>query len=134
MAKITISMLDDMKTQHIVPFATASKDGVPNVVPIGMIFMKEQDTFWIVDNFFDKTIKNLKENPHASFYIWHPKAEQSYQVKGDVVVENSGKDYEEAVAFAHSKGPNFPAKNLVKFKVTDVYYVTPGPNAGKKVE
>lgn len=133
MAELTQQMLDEMKKQGTFSLATASKDGVPNVVPVGMLFMGEDGNVWIVDNFFDKTLKNLKENPNASFFVWNPEAKDSYQIKGTVTIENSGADYEKAVAFAHAKKETLPAKNLVKMKVTEVYYVTPGPNAGKKV-
>ena len=36
--ELTAEMKECLKAQRIVPLATASKDGVPNVVPIGMIF------------------------------------------------------------------------------------------------
>ena len=37
MSKLTQEMLDEMKKQGVFSFATASKDGVPNVVPVGML-------------------------------------------------------------------------------------------------
>ena len=39
MSKLTAEMLEAMTKQGIFAFATASKDGVPNVVPVGMLFM-----------------------------------------------------------------------------------------------
>jgi predicted pyridoxine 5'-phosphate oxidase superfamily flavin-nucleotide-binding protein len=118
----------------IYSLATASADGVPNVVPIGMLIPQpDGETIWIVDNFMNKTISNLKENPKAAFYIWDPKTPDSYQIKGTVTVENSGADYEKAVKLAHERRETLPAKNLLKMKITDIYYVTPGPKAGKKV-
>ena len=114
-------------------FATASASGMPNVVPVGMLIPKDDETLWLVDNYLNKTLANVKENPHASIYVWNPERPNSYQIKCSVAVENSGKDYEDAVAFAHSKKETFPAKNLLKLKVEEIYYVTPGPNAGKKI-
>ncbi|MFA6804829.1 MAG: pyridoxamine 5'-phosphate oxidase family protein [Candidatus Methanomethylophilaceae archaeon] len=114
-------------------FATASASGMPNVVPVGMLIPKDDETLWLVDNYLNKTLANVKENPHASIYVWNPECPNSYQIKCSVAVENSGKDYEDAVAFAHSKKETFPAKNLLKLKVEEIYYVTPGPNAGKKI-
>jgi len=134
MSKLTAEMLEAMTKQGIFAFATASKDGVPNVVPAGMLFMGEDGKVWLVDNFLNKTLANMQENPKASFYIWNPECKESYQIKGTVTIENSGADYEKAVAFAHAKKETLPAKNLVKMDVEEVYYVTPGPNAGKLVE
>lgn len=134
MAALTDEMIEVMKTMKPISFATASKDGVPNVVPVGMMFVADDGCIWLVDNYLCKTLANLRENPRAAFYIWNPDSKESWQVKGSVSIENSGADYEKAVAFAHSKKETFPAKNLVKMAVTDVYYVTPGDHAGKKIE
>lgn len=134
MAKITQEILDQMKNQRIYAVATASKDGVPNVVPVGMLMYRENDTFWIIDNYFSKTLANMQENPKAAFYVWNPECKESWQIKGTLTVENSGADYEAAVAFAHSIKEIYPAKHLVKMKVDEVYYVTPGDHAGKSVQ
>lgn len=99
-----------------------------------MLFMGEDGKIWLVDNFLNKTLANIRENPRAAFYIWNPESKESYQVKGAVTVENSGADYEKAVFFAHAKRETLPAKNLVKMDVEEVYFVTPGDHAGKKVE
>lgn len=119
---------------RIFPLATASKDGTPNVVPVGMVMLQPDDeTIWVVDNYMDKTVSNVKENQKASIYVWDPESPDSYQIKGSVTVENLGPDYEEAVKIAHAKKETFPAKNLIKIKITDVYYTTPGPKAGKRI-
>ncbi|MDL2241970.1 pyridoxamine 5'-phosphate oxidase family protein [Bacteroidales bacterium OttesenSCG-928-L03] len=134
MVKLNDEMKKILGKLRIVPFATASKNGIPNVVPIGMIILQDDDeTIWIVDNYMDKSISNVKENPNASLYIWDPETPDSYQIKGTVKIENSGADYEKAVKYAHEKRETLPAKNLLKLTITGIYYVTPGPNAGKKV-
>jgi len=133
MATMTPEMLEEMKATGAISFATASKDGIPNVVPVRMIFMGEDGNIWLVDNYLNKTLANLKENPKAAFFISAKDFQESYQIKGTVTIENSGADYEKAVAFAHSKKETFPAKNLIKMKVEDIYYVTPGDHAGNKL-
>ena len=134
MAKLTQDILDQMKNQKVYALATASKGGVPNVVPVGMLIPKEDGTIWIIDNYFGKTIANMEENPKAAFYVWNPECKESWQVKGTLSIEDSGADYEAAVAFAHSIKEIFPAKHLVKMTVDEIYYVTPGDHAGKKIE
>ena len=134
MAKLTPEILEQMKKQKVYSVATASKDGVPNVVPVGMLMPKEDGTIWIIDNYFGKTIANMEENPKAAFYVWNPECTESWQIKGSLTIEDSGADYEAAVAFAHSIKEIFPAKHLVKMTVDEVYYVTPGDHAGKRIE
>ena len=43
--------------------ATSSKEGIPNVVPIGAFKLIDDDTLLISDQYFLKTLRNLKENP-----------------------------------------------------------------------
>ncbi len=132
--ELTPEMKECMKAMRIFSLATASKDGVPNVVPVGMLFPGEDGKIWIIDNFFDKTIANMKENPKASFFLWSPEYKGGcWQVKGSLEILDSGSDYEKAVTIAHSRMETAPAKHLVKMCIEDVYNVAPGPKAGKKV-
>ncbi|MBE6522097.1 MAG: pyridoxamine 5-phosphate oxidase [Thermoplasmata archaeon] len=133
MVQLTEEMLEEMKATGIISFATASKDGTPNVVPVGMIFLGDDGNIWLVDNYLNKTLANLKENPKAAFFVWNRDFKESYQIKGTVIIENSGSDYLKAVSIAHSKKETYPAKNLIKMKVEEVFYVTPGDHAGQKL-
>ena len=127
-----------MKNQKVYALATASKDGVPNVVPVGMLIPQEDGSIWIIDNYFGKTLANMEENPRAAFYVWNPECkeswQESWQVKGTLKIENEGPDYEAAAVYAHLIKETFPAKHLVKMTVDEVYYVTPGDHAGMKIE
>lgn len=133
MTKLPQEILDQMKNQKVYALATASKDGVPNVVPVGMLIPQEDGSIWIIDNYFGKTLANMEENPRAAFYVWNPECKESWQVKGTLEIENEGPDYEAAAVYAHLIKETFPAKHLVKMTVDEVYYVTPGDHAGKKV-
>lgn len=114
----------------IIYLATSSKSGIPNVVPMGAMFLQDDENLWIVDNFMKKTLSNLKENPKASFCVWTPEGDMSWQIKCDAVVENEGADYEKARNLMHQKRPDLPAKGLVKLKFKEIYQVKPGPGAG----
>ncbi|MDD4245451.1 MAG: pyridoxamine 5'-phosphate oxidase family protein [Candidatus Methanomethylophilaceae archaeon] len=133
MVKLTEEMIVTLSETRIFMVATASKAGVPNVVPVGMLFLQEdKETFWLVDNYMDKTIRNLKENPKLSFSALSQSG-TPIQIKCDAEVETSGKDYEKAVGIAHAKKETYPAKSLIKLKVKEVYSVKPGDGAGKKL-
>ena len=92
MAILNQEIRDKMKAQGKFAFATASADGTPNVVPVGMLFVGDDDSIWLVDNYLNKTLANLKVNPKAAFYVWYPDCGESYQIKGRVTIVSSGPD------------------------------------------
>ena len=134
MVKLTADMKEVFMNTKPYYVATASKAGVPNVAPMGMVILQDDDeTIWLIDNFMKKTLANLEENPRLSVACWNKDCKAMVQLKCSAVIENSGEDYEKAVAFAHSKGEQFPAKHLIKLKIEEVYSVAPGPEAGSKL-
>jgi predicted pyridoxine 5'-phosphate oxidase superfamily flavin-nucleotide-binding protein len=46
----------------IFPVATASKDEISNVVPIGFCQLVANESIWFEDNFMVKSLKNLGKN------------------------------------------------------------------------
>jgi hypothetical protein len=133
-----VKLSDEMKTEFekmkIFPLATASKDGVPNVIPIGMCFLQEDaETIWIVDNYFLKTKENIMANPKAAIYVWGPEINGCFQVKGDIEVVDSGEEYEAMRSMVKAKSDRFPAKLLMKMTITEVFECKSGEDAGKKL-
>jgi hypothetical protein len=133
MVKLTEDMKESIANVRPLPLATASKDGIPNVIPIGMCKLVDDATIWIVDNYFLKTRNNLEENPKASLYIWGEGSKGCFQIKGDVEIKTEGDDYDAAYAMAKEKGEKYPAKALIVMKITDVFECKSGPEAGKKL-
>ncbi|AKB43911.1 MAG TPA: pyridoxamine 5'-phosphate oxidase family protein [Methanosarcina vacuolata] len=130
MVKLTDEMKEDFAKMKIFPFATASKGGEPNVIPIGMCDLQEDgETIWIADNYFNKTRNNLDENPRGAIYVWGPEIKSCYQIKGDIEIKTEGEDYEKMYKMVKSKGDRFPAKALAVMKITDVYECKPGAGA-----
>ena len=130
MVKFNAEMKSEFQKLKTIYLATASKAGIPNVVPIGAMFLIDDETLWVIDNFMKKTMNNVKENPVATFDIWNPDGTMSYQVKCDVKYENSGADYEKAKDMMHQKRADLPAKGLLKLTFKEIYQVKPGPGAG----
>jgi predicted pyridoxine 5'-phosphate oxidase superfamily flavin-nucleotide-binding protein len=134
MVKLTDEIKAEFAKMKIFPFATASKDGVPNVIPIGMCYLQEDDeTLWIVDNFFLKTMENLRANPRGAIYVWGPEINGCFQIKGDVKIIDRGEEYDEMRKIVKAKSDRFPARYLIKMKITDVFDCKSGPEAGKKL-
>ena len=134
---IMVKLDEKMKTAFskvkIFPVATASKDGIPNVVPIGFCQLVDDETIWIADNFMLKSLANLKENSHVAIYIWGPDTGGCFQIKGKADVIDSGEKFEKMRSIVHEKNPGAPAKTLIEVKITEVFQCAPGPGAGQKL-
>ncbi|MGB9929570.1 MAG: pyridoxamine 5'-phosphate oxidase family protein [Methanosarcina sp.] len=132
-----VNLSEEMKTAFskvkIFPVATASTDGVPNVVPMGFCRLEDDETIWIGDNFMVKSLANLKENPNLAVYIWGPETGGCFQIKGKAQIHCSGEKFEKMKAIVHASKPGLSAKNLIEVKITEVFQCAPGPEAGKKV-
>lgn len=117
----------------VMPMATASKSGVPNVAPMASIQLVGGDTVWVMDNYMVKTLENLKENPIVALYFYDPESRRCFQIKGTTEIKTSGPDYEKSRDQMKAKSDKYPAKSLVIVKITEVFECTPGKEAGKKV-
>ena len=113
--------------------ATASKDGIPNVVPIGFCQLVDDETIWIVDNFMFKSLTNLKENPNVAIYVWGPDTGGCFQIKGKANIIDSGEKFEKMRSIVNIAKPGLPAKTLMEVEITEVFQCAPGPGAGKKL-
>ena len=133
MANLTAEMKEAFGKMKIFPVATASKDGTPNVVPIGVVELVSDDTIWITDNFMNKSLGNLVANPKIALYVWGAEIKGCFQIKGVASVKTSGKDFDAMKAKINAKNPAMPARSLIIVKVTEVFECQPGPKAGSKI-
>ncbi|MCP1714588.1 putative pyridoxine 5'-phosphate oxidase superfamily flavin-nucleotide-binding protein [Methanocalculus alkaliphilus] len=131
MVQIDQKLKDAIAEVKILPLATASRDGIPNVVPMGSIWVIDEETIWIADNFMKKTLENVLENPHAALYVWSQSVGGCVQIKCDVTVEQSGENVGKMRAILHEKKPNLSGKSLLILKVKEIYECAPGPKAGE---
>lgn len=90
--------IQDMINENLVHLATTSLDGIPNVVPVGGIRAISESELLIVDVLFDKTKKNLLENPDVAIAVevLGKGAPRGYQLKGRAKIFTSGEIFEEA--------------------------------------
>lgn len=113
-------------------FATASCDGIPNICTIGAKYIREDGKIVVVDNYFNKTLSNLKENTEVSILI--RRAKESYQIKGTAVYLSEGKEYEEAYKWIKAINEKYPARGAVIITVHSVYNSASGAGAGDKIQ
>jgi uncharacterized protein len=132
-----VKLSEEIKTAFskvkIFPVATASKDGIPNVIPIGFCQLVDDETIWIVDNFMFKSLTNLKENPNVAIYVWGPDTGGCFQIKGKANIIDSGEKFEKMRSIVNIAKPGLPAKTLMEVEITEVFQCAPGPGAGKKL-
>jgi len=133
MTKFTQDMKDIAAKTPLFIMATATKDGKPNGVPIGLAKIISDDEIMLVDNFMNRTRQNIDENPIVAVSFWSSKDLYGYQFKGKARVETSGKLFDEAVRLIKKiKAPFFP-KAVVVVRVNEIYYVGPGKDSSKNL-
>ncbi|KJS32870.1 MAG: flavin-nucleotide-binding protein [Desulfatitalea sp. BRH_c12] len=135
MAQMTGRMQELFNKVTTVVLSTATADGMPNTVPVGAKRIIDAETILISDQFFNKTLANLKSNPRVAVTFWE--GHEGYQFKGSVVIETSGARYEETARWIEEKSSRagFPlkSKGAVIMKIEEIYGIAPGPGAGKKL-
>jgi len=130
---LTSAMQDAIRRAELFPLATASASGIPNVVPVKFVWVAAPDTLWIADNYFDKTLANLRANPQAALYVWSADPKLCVQIKGDIAIHTEGEDYETMKARARAEKPDAPARSLVVLHIREIYQCLPGDGPGRRL-
>jgi len=135
MAKMTERMKELFEKVGAVVLGTSTSSGIPNVVPVGTKKIIDDETILISNQFFNKTLANMKSNPQVSVTYWE--GHEGYQLKGTVTIETTGKRYEETARWIEDMGTRagFPlkSKGAIILKIEEIYGVAPGPGAGKQL-
>jgi hypothetical protein len=87
------SEVSQLLQSTVAAFSTCSAEGVPNTVAIAYCKVVSPNQILISDNFFNKTRKNLDQNPHVSVTFWNKENDPNgvgYQIKGLAEVFTSG--------------------------------------------
>jgi uncharacterized protein len=135
MAALSERMKEVFAKQRIFVLGTADSRGVPNVVPVGSVKILNDNTVLVSDQYFHKTMKNLKENPKVAISFWE--MSEGYQIKGRAKIYTKGKIYEETAEWIRRRseeiGRPLKSKGAVVIKITAIYCVSPGSNAGRRI-
>ena len=131
MIKVTSEIKESLQAAKLAYLSTASQDGTPNVVPIGAVKFLDDETILISDQYFGKTLRNLRENPKIALAWWGEKG--GFQLKADITLHTEGEIFQKNVEWVHSIRATLEPKTAVVGKITDVYLVKGGPDAGKKI-
>ena len=135
MAQMTERMQELFNKVRNVVLSTATGDGTPNTVPIGAKKIIDAETILISDQYFNKTLANMKANPRVSVMYWE--GHEGYQLKGTVTIETSGQRYEDTARWIDELGAKFglplKSKDAIIFKIEEIYDIAPGSDAGKQL-
>jgi predicted pyridoxine 5'-phosphate oxidase superfamily flavin-nucleotide-binding protein len=131
MVRVTEEIKESMQGTKIAFLATASTDGTPNVVPIGAFKFLDDETLLISDQYFGKTHANLKGNPKIALVWWGEKG--GYQIKADITIHTDDEIFQQDVEWVRGIKDTLRPKSAIVGKITDVYIVKSGTDAGKKI-
>jgi hypothetical protein len=135
MAQMTERMQELFNKVRNVVLSTATGDGTPNTVPIGAKKIIDAETILISDQYFNKTLANMKANPPVSVIYWEGR--EGSQLKGTVTIETSGQRYEDTARWIDELGAKFglplKSKDAIIFKIEEIYDIAPGSDAGKQL-
>ena len=131
--RIPTDIQEVMNEDRAFVFATASKSAIPNINVIGIKQIEDDETVLLANNYFNKTLANLKVNSEAAILTKNAEKKLWYQLKGTCQYVNEGPEYEKFKEWVKSKRETFPAKGMVIFKVKQIYNTSAGPDAGKPI-
>lgn len=132
-------MSDEVKTlftnAKTVAFTTASVDGQPNTAAVGMKKIIDDETVYVSDQFFKKTLANVKVNPKVAIAFWGD--DGAYQIHGTARYVDEGDEFAQQKAWAdeafRSMGVPIVAKGGVFVHVDAVFQMSAGPQAGDRI-
>jgi predicted pyridoxine 5'-phosphate oxidase superfamily flavin-nucleotide-binding protein len=133
MVKMPPEVRETLEKQWPIPLATASPEGKPNVVFMGILKIADDETIVLADNYLNKTAANLEANPWASIVCWTKDPRRSYQIKGRVSFQSEGPLYEEVKASVKKLMPDLDMRRAVVIKVEEIYEAKSGPTAGDRI-
>jgi len=122
MAKLPANVIETIGKLKATPIATATPNGVPNLVYIGCFRVLDEETIEIADNKFFKTRHNLEANPVLAITVWDPEGGACFQIKGSTELVTDSTIYDECSSWVQGKtGGRLTPKAAVLLHVEEVY-------------
>lgn len=129
MAKLTKGMRDFLTSGRdpvTVFVGTVSKDGIPNISAKGsFIHVIDDETLAYADVYSLKTLENVKSTKQVTIAAINANTYKGYQFKGTGEVV-------EGILLEEARKQNPQSKTVTKVKLSEIYLMDYGPQAGKK--
>jgi len=112
--------------QGVIPahVVTCSLDGTPNVSVISQVYYVDSDHVALSYQFFNKTTKNIRENPHAVVWLISPETFESWDLEIEYDhSETSGPVFEAMDMQIEAIASMTGMKGIFKLKAADIYRV-----------
>ena len=122
MARITTQMREAM--QGIIPsmIVTASQEGIPNIAYISQVYYVDDDHVALSHQFFNKSIRNLQENPQVAVNIVNPYDAQMWRLHLRYShSETSGDLFEQMAAQLEGIASMMGMEDVFKLKAAEVF-------------
>ena len=130
MAKLTKEMRDFLTSGRdpvTVFVGTVSKDGIPNISAKGsFIHIIDDETLAYADVYSLKTLENVKSTKQVTIAAINANTYKGYQFKGTGEVV-------EGILLEEARKQNPQSNTVTKVKLSEIYLMDYGPQAGKKV-
>ena len=133
MVKVPEDVRSVFEKQRVISMATAGASGDPNVILVGMWWWEDEETLVVVDNYLNKTRRNLEGNPRVAFVGWDREARRSFQIKGSAEIRDDGALYEKGRRKARERERPLPGKAVVVCRIDEVYKASAGAGAGDRL-
>jgi hypothetical protein len=131
MVKVSETIMEAFKTQRRIPMATVNKDGIPNVIYVGMWWWEDDETLCVVNNYLNKTLQNVYDTGWVSFVCYGKTG--SYQIKCKAEDVITGSIYEKGKKIATDREKPYPGRSTVVCRVEEIYQGSGGKGAGRKL-
>ena len=104
--------------------ATCSSDGIPNATIISQVYYVDSNTVAVSFQFFNKTSRNVRENPHASLCLNDLLTSSKWllQVEYDHA-ETEGPIFEQMDMHIEAIASATGMSGIFKLKAADIYHV-----------
>jgi uncharacterized protein len=130
---------DEIKpaTQGVIPsqVATCALDGTPNVTVISQVYYVDPDHVALSYQFFSKTIKNIRENPHALAWVINPETFEGWDLELEYEhSETSGPVFDAMDMQIEAIASMTGMKGIFKLRAADIYRVISATkNIGERI-
>ena len=124
MTKITQEIKSAM--QGIIPstLVTCAADGIPNVAYISQVYYVDDAHIALSHQFFNKSTRNIQENPRICVSIVHPETFQMWRIYGHFLrSETEGKTFEEMSGQLEAIASMTGMEDVFRLKSADIYEI-----------